>query len=89
MCLMQKKIRNFSAIFIREPEGGYTVRIPSLPGCVTYGKSLEEAQKMAIDAIEAYLASLKKHGEPIPSEEMMFVSTITIPVQSSGKKLYV
>ncbi len=51
-----------------EPEGGYTVIVPSLPGCITYGKSVDEAKKMAMDAIKAYLESLKKHGEPIPDD---------------------
>lgn len=48
-----------------EPEGGYTVIVPSLPGCITYGKNLKEAREMAIDAIKVYLDSLRKHGEPI------------------------
>ena len=48
-----------------EPEGGYTVTVPSLPGCITYGKTLEEARRMALDAVKAYLESLKKHGDPI------------------------
>jgi predicted RNase H-like HicB family nuclease len=45
-----------------EPEGGYTVIVPSLPGCITYGKTVEEARKMALDAIKAYLESIKKHN---------------------------
>ncbi len=36
-----------------EPEGGYTVIVPTLPGCVTYGATKEEANKMAEDAIRA------------------------------------
>jgi antitoxin HicB len=48
-----------------EPEGGYTVIVPTLPGCVTYGATKEEANKMAEDAIRAYLESMKKHGEEI------------------------
>ena len=48
-----------------EPEGGYTVIVPTLPGCVTYGATKEEANKMAEDAIRAYLKSMKKHGEEI------------------------
>ena len=51
----------YNIIFTPEPEGGFTVVVPSLPGCVTYGKSLAEARKMAKDAIKAYVASLKKH----------------------------
>ena len=37
-----------------EPEGGYTVTCPSLPGLVTHGETLEEARAMAADAIEGY-----------------------------------
>jgi len=48
-------------IFRPEPEGGFTVIVPSLPGCITYGKNLQEAKKMAIDAIKGYIISLKKH----------------------------
>ena len=48
-----------------EPEGGYTVIVPTIPGCVTYGATKEEANKMAEDAIRAYLKSMKKHGEEI------------------------
>ena len=48
-------------------EGGYIVSCPALPGCVSQGESREEALAMIKDAIEGYLASLKKHGEDIPS----------------------
>jgi antitoxin HicB len=46
-----------------EPEGGYTALVPALPGCVTYGRTLTEARKMAEDAITGYVESLRKHGE--------------------------
>jgi len=47
----------------KEPEGGYTVTVPSLPGCMTYGETIEEAVKMAEEAIEVYLESLREHGD--------------------------
>jgi predicted RNase H-like HicB family nuclease len=50
-----------------EPEGGFTVSVPSLSGCITFGETLEEAQKMAQEAIELYLESLTAHGEAIPA----------------------
>jgi len=50
----------------KEPEGGYTVRVPSLPGCVTYGKTVEKAIEMARDAITGYLESLIEDGEAVP-----------------------
>jgi len=54
-------------LFTKEPEGGFTVTVPSLPGCVTYGKTLEESLRMAREAIELYVESLKEHGEEIPA----------------------
>jgi len=47
-------------------EGGYIVSCPQLPGCVTQGETVEEALEMIKDAIQGYIASLQKHGEPIP-----------------------
>lgn len=52
---MNKATLHFEAIFKLEPEGGYTVTIPTLSGCITYGKSIHEATKMAKDAIVGYL----------------------------------
>jgi antitoxin HicB len=56
----------FTIIIERQPEGGYLVSVPALPGCYTEGRNLEEAREMAADAIRAYCASLLKHGESVP-----------------------
>jgi len=47
-------------------QGGYIVNCPQLPGCVTQGETIEEALAMIKDAIQGYIASLQKHGEPVP-----------------------
>ena len=65
-------------IFQPEPEGGFTVMVPALPGCVTYGKNLAEAKKMVKDAIGAYLTSLGKHREPIPSETEPLITSVRV-----------
>ena len=74
---MEKNL-HYNVIFKPEPEGGFTVIVPSLPGCVTYGKDLKEAKKMAADAIEGYIASLKKHKEPIPTDEESFFASVDV-----------
>lgn len=53
-----------------EPEGGYTAVVPSLPGCVTFGDSMEEALVMAKEAIGLYMESLRAHKERIPTDEI-------------------
>lgn len=78
-----KKVFKYTAIFEPAEEGGYVVYVPALPGCVTEGDTLEEAMEMVKDAITGYIASLKKHNEPIPEENgPSFVSVIDIPVQN-------
>jgi len=69
----------FYRILLRpEPEGGFTVIVPSLPGCITYGRNIEEAKEMAVDAIKAYLSSLRKHDEPIIDDSEILESTLSI-----------
>jgi antitoxin HicB len=59
---------SFTVFFEPAAEGGYVVTCPALPGLVTEGDSLAEARRMARDAIRAYLESLRKDGEAIPSD---------------------
>jgi predicted RNase H-like HicB family nuclease len=53
-----------------EEEGGYTVTVPALPGCVTQGETLDEAIAMARDAITGFIEALVKDGQPIPEEHV-------------------
>jgi len=46
-----------------EPEGGFTVTVPTLPGCITYGENMQEALDMAKEAIEGYIELLKEEGK--------------------------
>ena len=59
------KILQYRLILSPEPEGGYTVNVPAIRGCVTYGEMVEEAIAMAKDAIEGCLAVLQEEGEQI------------------------
>jgi antitoxin HicB len=72
------RVLNYRILLKKEPEGGYTVTVPSLPGCITYGETLEEVIKMAKEAVELYLESLKAHGEEIPTEDEIFEYTLSV-----------
>ncbi|OHA02401.1 MAG: hypothetical protein A3J58_01590 [Candidatus Sungbacteria bacterium RIFCSPHIGHO2_02_FULL_52_23] len=69
---------NLPVVFSPEPEGGFTVTVPSLPGCVTFGKNLNEAKQMAQEAIELYLEDLAADGESLPANTDAFLSTVAV-----------
>ena len=60
---------SYTVLLQPEPEGGYTVTCPALPGLVTYGETLEEARAMAADAIRGYIECLREDGEPVPESD--------------------
>lgn len=87
--MLKTKLLKYPVIYTEEPEGGFTVTVPSLPGCVTYGKSLIEAKKMAKKAIELYLESLEAHNEPIPTDTNAYISSVDLEFQTiNAQKLY-
>jgi predicted RNase H-like HicB family nuclease len=54
-------------ILIEQDEDSmFVAECPSLPGCVSQGKTRTEAIENIQDAIKGYLESLKKHNEPVP-----------------------
>jgi antitoxin HicB len=60
---------SYRILLKEEHEGGYTVVVPSLPGCVTYGNTRKEAIIMAKEAIELYVENLKEHNKEISTEK--------------------
>jgi predicted RNase H-like HicB family nuclease len=60
--------RTYKINLRKEEEGGYTVFVPSLPGCITYGETVDEAIDMAKEAIELYIEELQERGEHVPDD---------------------
>ncbi|HEU5246375.1 MAG TPA: type II toxin-antitoxin system HicB family antitoxin [Candidatus Udaeobacter sp.] len=50
-----------------DEDGVFVAECPALPGCISQGKTRYEATANIRDAIQGYLESLKKHGDPIPA----------------------
>ena len=59
-------MHTYKILLQKEPEGGFTVTVPALPGCITYGENIDEALAMAKEAIELYIEELTERGETIP-----------------------
>lgn len=67
-------MRKLTYLAVLEPseDGGYGVYFPDLPGCISYGKNIKEAQNMAEEAVGLHIYSLEREGGslPIPSEKL-------------------
>lgn len=75
-------VRRYTLLLTPDPEeGGYTVTVPALPGCITEGDTVEEVIENAKEAIALYVEDLEASGEPVPEEgvapELMTVEVMT------------
>jgi len=69
---------NFKILLQKAEEGGFTVIVPSLPGCITQGEDLDDAIIMAKEAIEVYIEELKDRGEMIPDDTNTFEYSLNL-----------
>ncbi len=77
--VLEKKVYQYTAIFEPDVEvGGYTVTIPSLPGCISEGDTFEQALKNIKEAASLYLEVMRTKKEEILREEK---GVIIAPVQ--------
>jgi len=70
-------MHTYRILLNQEPEGGFTVVVPSLPGCITYGENINHAIEMAKEAIEGYLEVLKEQGDEIPDDSKSLEYSLT------------
>ena len=70
----------YKILLHKEPEGQYTVTVPALPGCITFGENVDHAIQMAKEAIELYVESLRAHKYSIPREQRILQGRVEIAV---------
>ncbi|MFZ1103308.1 MAG: type II toxin-antitoxin system HicB family antitoxin, partial [Hyphomicrobiaceae bacterium] len=58
----------YTVVLEQEPDGGYSVSVPALPGCHSQGDTRDEALANIREAIELYIETLREAGERIPTE---------------------
>ncbi|MFZ1320554.1 MAG: type II toxin-antitoxin system HicB family antitoxin [Ignavibacteria bacterium] len=63
------KSYNYRILLRKEPEGGFTVTVPVLQGCISYGDTIDTAIENTKEAIELYIETLIEYNEEIPSED--------------------
>ena len=61
-----QKILSYFAVFEPAEEQGYNVFFPDFPGCVTFGRTFEEAKEKAREVLELWLEELSSQKQKIP-----------------------
>ena len=85
----------YPAIFTPDKDGGFTVEVPDLPGCVTEGDDIEESISMAQDAASGWILGELKEGNSVPPPSSLidieapdgsFKSLIKLDIDSYSKR---
>ena len=65
--------RHYPIVIHKDPDSDYCVTVPDLPGCITAGDTLKDAQNQAAEAIQCHIEGMLLDGEPIPeTKEIAF-----------------
>lgn len=67
--IVEKKILNYRVLLVPEADGGFTVKVPAIKWCITYGETIPLAMEMAQDAIEWCLEVLVQQGLQLPEDD--------------------
>ncbi len=68
-------------VVIEPDEDAFHAYVPALPGCHTFGATVEEAHANIAEAIALHVESMLESGEPIPVEgEPVFITQLSVPV---------
>ncbi|MDS3859958.1 type II toxin-antitoxin system HicB family antitoxin [Thermosynechococcaceae cyanobacterium BACA0444] len=68
MVITNSQPRSRQVLLSQDEDGYFIVEVPSLPGCISQGKTREEALENIKEAIELHLEVLEERGEPIPED---------------------
>ena len=68
----------YTLVITRETDGRHNVSVPALPGCHTWGDTVEHAVEMAHEAIDLYLEDMRSNAEPIPTDESVIVTQVEV-----------
>ena len=87
---------DYIAIIYKEPKSDFGVSFPDFPGCITAGRTLDEAKDMALEALSGHIEVMREAGASLPtpsksrgSDETFSVSEwcrISCPRQRAGTR---
>lgn len=82
--VIQATGRAYAAVLHGQLEGGFTITVPDLPGCISEGDTLEECQANIAEAMELWLEVAQENGDPIPAPKPIILSSVQVTVPLSA-----
>lgn len=75
-------MRTYNFTVVIEPdEHGFHAYVPALPGCHTFGDTIDDVRNSIVEAIALHVESMLEDGEVVPVErEPMFITRLSVPV---------
>jgi predicted RNase H-like HicB family nuclease len=68
-------------VIIEPDEDAFHAYVPILPGCHSFGATVEEARSNIVEAIALHIESMQEDGEPLPLErEPLFITRLSVPM---------
>ena len=74
--------QEFDIHYFQDEEGVFVAKVPAIRGCVASGRTLQEAYRNAIDAIESCLEARRKVGAPLPRRRFTSINVYRRPVHA-------
>ncbi|MBV8594082.1 MAG: type II toxin-antitoxin system HicB family antitoxin [Caulobacteraceae bacterium] len=81
-------MRQYIALIHKDADSDFGVSFPDLPGCVTAGRTLDEARDMAAEALALHLEGLAEDGDAIPDPSSL-EAVMSDPENRSGVAILV
>ena len=78
--MRKAKVLDFKVMLEPEPDGGYVVTCPTLPGCYSQGDTLDEALENIREAIDLCLEDMRANKEPLPDPSRTLVGSVLVTV---------
>jgi len=74
------KTLDFKVVLEPDPDGGYVVYCPTLPGCYSQGDTVDEALENIREAIELCIEDMRAEHEPVPDPSRTLVGSVLVEV---------
>jgi predicted RNase H-like HicB family nuclease len=71
------------AVIFEASATGYGAYVPELPGCVAVGSTLEETERLVVEAIELHIDAMTEDGEELPSSEPFATKIVELKVPAT------